>query len=66
MYCVGTEPSALVYIGILVTCTTTGHDGSVVSALASQAKGSIPSCGMSFFPTSISYLPFPNSGRVSN
>ena len=53
--CVGSEPSALVYIGILVTSTTTGHDGSVVSALASQAKGrgSIPSCGTSFFPTSI-------------
>ena len=49
--CVGSEPSALVYIGILVTSTTTGHDGSVVSALASQAKGrgSIPSCGTSFF-----------------
>ena len=26
----GSEPSALVYIGILVTSTTTGHDGSVV------------------------------------
>ena len=39
-YCVGTEPSALVYIGILVTSTTIGHDGSVVSVLASQAKGS--------------------------
>ena len=38
-YCVGTEPSALVYIGILVTSTTTGPGGSVVSALASQAKG---------------------------
>ena len=50
-YCVGTEPSALVYICILVTSTTTGHDGSVVSALASQAKGrgSIPSYGTSFF-----------------
>ena len=50
-YCVGTEPSALLYIGILVTSTTTGHGGSVVNALASQAKGrgSIPSCGMSFF-----------------
>ena len=47
--CVGSEPSALVCI--LVTSTTTGHDGSVVSALASQAKGrgSIPSCGTSFF-----------------
>ena len=42
------EPSALVYICILVTSTTTGHDGSVVSALASQA-GSIPSYGTSFF-----------------
>ena len=62
-YCVGTEPSALVYIGILVTSTTTGHDGSVVSTLASQAKGrgSIPSCGTSFFPTCIFYLPFPTS-----
>ena len=40
-YCVGTEPSALVYLGILVTSPTTGHDGSVVSALASQAKGFI-------------------------
>ena len=35
---VGTEPSAILYIGILVTSTTTGHDGSVVSALAYQAK----------------------------
>ena len=63
-YCVGTDPSALVYIGILVTSTTTGHDGSVVSAfasqaLASQAKGSIPSCGMSFFfPKVFSIFPF--------
>ena len=31
---------ALVYIGILVTSTTTGPGGSVVCALASQAKGS--------------------------
>ena len=38
-YCVGTEPSELVYIGILVTSTITGHGGSVVSALSSQAKG---------------------------
>ena len=38
-YCVGTEPSALVYIGILVTSANTGPGGSVVSALASQAKG---------------------------
>ena len=37
-YCVGTEPSALVYIGFLVTSTTTGPGGSVVSALASQAN----------------------------
>ena len=35
-YCVGTEPSA--YIGILVTSTITGHGGSVVSALDSQAN----------------------------
>ena len=28
-------------IGILVTSTTIGHDGSVVSALASQAKGRV-------------------------
>ena len=48
---VGTEPSAILYIGILVTSTTTGHDGSVVSALAYQAKGrgSIPCCGRAFF-----------------
>ena len=26
-------------LGILVTSTTTGHGGSVVSALAAQAKG---------------------------
>ena len=51
--CVWSEPSALVYIGILVTSTTTGHDGSVVSALASQAKVSIPSCGTTFFSRSI-------------
>ena len=38
-YCVGTEPCALVHIGVLVTATTTGPGGSVVSALASQAKG---------------------------
>ena len=43
-YCVGTEPSE--YIGILVTSTVTGHGGSVVSALDSQAegRGSYPSC----------------------
>ena len=60
-------PSELVYIGILVTSTITGHGGSVVSALSSQAKGrgSFPSCGISFFPTSIflshkyfSFFPF--------
>ena len=47
----GLNASALVHICILVTATTTGHDGSVVSALASQAKGrgSIPSYGTSFF-----------------
>ena len=58
--CVGSEPSALVYIGILVTSTTTGHDGSVVCVLASQAKGrgSIPSCGTSFFfPQVFSFEP---------
>ena len=45
------------------TCTTTGHGGSVVSALASQAKGrgSIPSCGTSFFSQKYFYLPFPTS-----
>ena len=61
-YCVGTEPSAILYIGILVTSTATGHDGSVVSALVSQAngRGSIPSCGRTFFPTSIFLLPFPS------
>ena len=54
-YCVGTEPSALVYIGILVTYTTTGHGGSVVSTLTSQVKCmggggvSIPGCGNSFY-----------------
>ena len=49
-YCVGTEPSE--YIGILVTSTITGHGGSVVSALASQAKGrgSFPSCGRPLYP----------------
>ena len=62
-YCVGTEPSALVYISILVTSTTTGPGGSVVCALASQAHkqkvgGSIPSCGKSFFlsPQAFFYL----------
>ena len=79
-YCVGSEPSALVYICILVTSTTTGHGGSVVRALASQALlhkqkvgGSTLSCSNScFFPPSIFYLTFPTSyilylsGLVSN
>ena len=39
--CVGTEPSALLYVGILVTSTTTGHGGSVVTPLASQAQGRV-------------------------
>ena len=62
-YCVGTEPSALVYIGILVTSTTTGHDGSVVSALASQAKGGvqIPLVALAFLSNKYFYLPFPTS-----
>ena len=30
-YCVGTEPSALLYIGIVVTSTITGHGGSFIS-----------------------------------
>ena len=52
-YCVGTEPSE--YIGILVTSTITGHGGSVVSVLDSQAKGKgfISQLCLSFFPTSI-------------
>ena len=56
--CVGTEPSALLYIGNLVTSTTTGHGGSVVSPLASQAqgRGSIPSCGTSSPPTTPKYF----------
>ena len=43
--------SAIRYIGILVTSTTTGHGGSVVSALVSQAKGrgSFSSRGITFF-----------------
>ena len=36
--CVGTESSALQYVGILVTSTTTGHGGSVVSPLASGVQ----------------------------
>ena len=52
----------LVYIRILVSSATTGHGGSVVSALASQAKGrgSILVAG-TFYPTSIFYLPFQTS-----
>ena len=60
-YCVGTEPSAILYIGILVTSTTTGHDGSVVSASQAKGGGSNTSCGTSFFshkyfPSSLSEL----------
>ena len=64
IYCVGTSPSELVYIGILVTSTTTCHGGSVVSALDSQAKGrgSYPGCGISFFPTSIVLSSLSNKG----
>ena len=53
--CVGSEPSALVYIGILVTSTTTGHDGSVVSALASQVQ--FPVVARVFFPQVFSFEP---------
>ena len=49
LYCVGTEPSALVYICILVTSKTAGHGGSVVTS-QEKGRGSIPSCDMSFFP----------------
>ena len=75
-YCVGTEPSALLYIGILVSSTTTGHGGSVVIALASQAKvhkqkeakgrGSIPSCDTSFFSHKYFLSSLSNLCRVSN
>ena len=59
----GLPSNSTIYICILVTSTTTGHDGSVVSALASQTKGM--SSIQAFFPTSIFYLPFPNSvGKV--
>ena len=56
---VGTKPSAVVYIGILVTSTTTGPGGSVVGALASQAKGKgfNPQLWLEFFPH-FSILPF--------
>ena len=52
---IGTDPVHCgIYIGILVTSATTGHGGSVISALASQAKGrgSILVAG-TFFPISI-------------
>ena len=58
--CIGTEPSALLYIGILVTSTTTGHGGSVVSALLqAKGRGSIPSCvvARAFFPTIFPFQP---------
>ena len=56
------------YIGILVTSITTGHDGSVVSALASQSKsrGSIPSCGTSFFSHKYFLSLISNLRRESN
>ena len=60
-YRVGTEPSALVYIGILVTSTTTGPGGSVVGVLASQAKGRWFNSQLwqkFFFPKHFSILPF--------
>ena len=60
--CVGTEHSELVYIGILVTSTITGHGGSVVSALTSQAKGRegfISQLWHKFFPHKyFSFFPF--------
>ena len=63
-YCVGAEPSELVYIGILVTSTITGHGGSVVSALSSQAKGFISQLWHKFFfPQIFFFLPFPTSVR---
>ena len=67
-YCVGTEFSALLDIGILVTSTTIGHGGSVVSALASQVKGrgSIPSRGTSFFSHKYFLSSLSNICRVSN
>ena len=48
-----------VYIGILVISTTTGHGGSVVSALASQQKVGVQIPGVTevFFPTSIFLSP---------
>ena len=65
--CVGTEPSALLYVGILVTSTITGHGGSVVSPLASQAlgRGSIPSCSTSSPPPPPSPSPPPLSIYLS-
>ena len=63
IYCVGTEPCALVYICILVTSSTTGPGGSVVSAHASQTLvgGSIPSCDKDLFPQAFFYLNYPTS-----
>ena len=55
-YGVGTEPSALVYIGILVTPTTTGPGGSVVSPLASVDQP--PLVARVFPPYLFSILPF--------
>ena len=55
-YCVGTEPS--MYIGILVTSTTTGPGGSVA---LQQAKGRWfnPQLWQEFFfPQAFFYLPF--------
>ena len=57
----GLNPVHWYNIGVLLTSTTTGHDGSVFSALASQAKGrgSIPSYGTSFFSHKVfSIFPF--------
>ena len=66
-YCVSSEPSVLLYIGILVTSTTTGHGGSVVSALAAQAKGRYFNSQLwqeFFFPNI--FLSYSMSGQVSN
>ena len=66
-YCVGTEPSVLAYIGILVT---SAH--WLVHLLHKQkVGGSIPSCGKYFFfPQAFFYLIFPTSyimsGQVSH
>ena len=53
-YCVGTEPSALAYIGILVT---SAH--WLVHLLHKQkVGGSIPSCGKYFFFSPSIFLPY--------